>query len=78
MKYCAPTPLHRWLALPVMGCSLLVPACVQVKTEPIKIEPIYIEITVNHRVQKELDDVFAAIDQASATADYAPVPATDK
>ena len=46
--------------------------CVQVKTEPIKIEPIYIEITVNHRVQKELDDVFADIDAASETADFTP------
>jgi hypothetical protein len=44
--------------------------CVQVKTEPIKIEPIYIEITVNHKVQKELDDVFADIDAASETADF--------
>ena len=48
-------------------------ACVQVKTEPIRIEPIYIEITVNHKVQQELDDLFADIDQASDTADYAPV-----
>jgi hypothetical protein len=51
----------------------LMPACVQVKTEPIRIEPIYIEITINHRVQKELDDLFADIDQASGTADYSPV-----
>ena len=47
--------------------------CVQVKTDPIKIEPIYIEITINHRVQKELDDVFADIDRASDTADYVPI-----
>ena len=47
--------------------------CVQVKTEPIKIEPIYIEITINHRVQKELDDLFADIDRASETADYKPI-----
>jgi len=46
--------------------------CVQVKTEPIRIEPIYIEITVNHKVQKELDDVFADIDAASETADFTP------
>jgi hypothetical protein len=57
------------LALVVFSSS----ACVQVKTEPIKIEPIYIEITVNHRVQKALDDVFADIDRASETADYKPV-----
>ena len=60
----------------LLGCILIIgfiPGCVQVKTEPIRIEPIYIEITVNHRVQKELDDIFADIDQASSTADYAPV-----
>ena len=65
-------PWALLVLLPVLA------ACVQVKTEPIKIEPIYIEITVNHRVQKELDDVFAAIDQASATADYKPLSTTDQ
>lgn len=53
-------------------------ACVQVKTEPIRIEPIYIEITVNHKVQQELDDLFADIDQASDTADYAPVASPEE
>lgn len=48
-------------------------SCVRVQTEPIRIEPIYIEITVNHRVQEELDSVFAEIDQASKTTEYAPL-----
>ena len=59
-----------------LGLLLILAAlagCVQVKTEPIKIEPIYIEITINHRVQKELDDLFADIDRASETADYVPI-----
>lgn len=47
--------------------------CVRVQTEPIRIEPIYIEITVNHRVQEELDSVFAEIDQASETTNYSPL-----
>ena len=51
----------------------LLTSCVQVRTEPIRIEPIYIEVTINHRVQKELDDVFADIDKASDTADFAPI-----
>lgn len=57
-----------------LGClvALCLAGCVQVKTEPIRIEPIYIEITVNHRVQKELDDVFADIDAASETANFGP------
>lgn len=49
--------------------------CVRVKTDPIKIEPIYIEITINHRVQKELDDLFADLDKASQTTNYTPLPA---
>lgn len=60
--------LMRWTA--VAGLVATLTACVQVKTEPIRIEPIYIEITVNHRVQEELDDLFAEIDEASETADY--------
>ncbi|MEX0332651.1 MAG: hypothetical protein AB3N64_14645 [Puniceicoccaceae bacterium] len=66
----------RSLRFPIAGLSALMiclSGCVQVKTEPIRIEPIYIEITVNHKVQQELDDLFADIDQASDTADYAPV-----
>ena len=47
--------------------------CIRVKTDPIKIDPIYIEITVNHRIQEELDDIFADIDQASETIEYAPL-----
>ena len=70
----------RWLDwLPAMAClgiSGLLSACVQVRTEPIRIEPIYIEITVNHKIQKELDDLFADIDMASETADYAPIEAS--
>lgn len=47
--------------------------CIHVKTDPIRIEPIYIEITVNHKVQRELDDIFAELDQASTTATYEPL-----
>ncbi|NDV61035.1 hypothetical protein G0Q06_01080 [Puniceicoccales bacterium CK1056] len=59
-----------------IGAALIVVAsgCVRVKTDPIKIEPIYVEITINHRVQKELDDVFADLDKASETTDYLPLP----
>ena len=53
-------------------------ACVRVKTEPIRIEPIYIEVTINHRVQEELDDLFAEIDQASETTNYAPLESTEE
>ena len=58
------------LAIPV-----LVGGCVRLKTEPIRVEPIYIEITINHRVQEALDDLFADIDQASQTTEYEPLEA---
>jgi hypothetical protein len=56
-----------------MGVLLALAGCVRVQTDPIRIEPIYIEVTVNHRVQKELDDIFAEIDQASQTTTYTPL-----
>ena len=61
------------------GLALLgvFPGCIQVTTEPIKVEPIYIEITINHRVQEALDDIFADLDQASATTDYEPLEESD-
>jgi hypothetical protein len=63
-----------WIcALSFLGIPMVFTSCVQVKTEPIRIEPIYIEITVNHRVQKELDDLFEDIDRASETADFVPL-----
>ncbi len=52
---------------------LLVTGCVRVKTEPIQVEPIYIEITVNHRIQKELDSYFRELDQMSETSQYKPL-----
>lgn len=59
----------------LIGAGMLagLAGCLHVKTDPIRIEPIYIEVTVNHRIQKELDDVFAELDQASATTEYTPL-----
>lgn len=61
-----PAPL---VILGIVGLS----GCVQVKTDPIRIEPIYIEITINHRIQRELEDIFADIDRESATMEYRPL-----
>jgi len=57
--------------------SLALSACIHVKTDPIEIKPIYIEITINHKIQKELDNVFADIDKASETSEYKPIEGTD-
>jgi hypothetical protein len=65
--------VSRKLTLLAIGTIVAVSGCVRVKTDPIRIEPIYIEITINHRVQKELDSVFADIDKASKTTDYVPL-----
>lgn len=60
-------------SLLLFGLSLPMVGCLHIKTDPIQIEPIYIEITVNHRVQKELDEFFAELDQASTTTEYQPL-----
>ncbi len=68
-------PMNR-----VLLCLLAVTlgGCLHVTTDPIRVEPIYIEITVNHRVQEELDDIFAEIDQASTTTSYEPLEETSR
>lgn len=67
--------LVRWGLLAALATlpAIALTSCVQVKTDPIRIEPIYIEITINHRIQRELDDLFGAIDQASETMEYQPL-----
>lgn len=47
--------------------------CVRLSTDPIRIEPISIEVTINHRIQRELEDIFGSIDQASDTVEYEPL-----
>ncbi|KAF0094013.1 MAG: hypothetical protein E1N59_2271 [Puniceicoccaceae bacterium 5H] len=61
-----------------MVALALTGGCIHVKTDPIKIEPIYVEVTINYEVQRELDDIFGDIDAASSTTDYEPLqPATE-
>lgn len=60
------------VALMVFGAGLG-PGCIRVTTEPIRVEPIYIEITVNHRIQRELDDFFSDLDAASKATEYVPL-----
>ncbi|MFP4282754.1 MAG: hypothetical protein ACOC3I_03190 [Verrucomicrobiota bacterium] len=67
--------IHRTCFQGLASVALLaaLAGCVHVKSDPIRVEPIYIEITINHRVQEELDDIFSEIDQASTTTEYAPL-----
>lgn len=68
-----PSMTPRPFSVPAGILLLALAGCVQVKTEPIKVEPIYIEITVNHRIQQELDSYFREIDQMSETSRYEPL-----
>ncbi len=64
-----------WLALPGLVMAGILPqaGCIRVSTDPIRVEPIYIEVTINHRIQRELEDIFGDIDRASETMDYQPL-----
>ena len=46
------------ICLPLLA---LASACVRLQVEPIRIEPIYIEMTINHRIQRDLDSFFLPI-----------------
>lgn len=61
------------VAIMLGGLLAALSGCIQVSTKPIRIEPIYIEITINHKIQRELDDIFADLDAASQTTNYKPL-----
>lgn len=63
-------PRNQRLLLPafLLPVAFSLSACFHVKTDPIRIEPIYVEITINHRIQQELRQFFAEIDEAARTA----------
>jgi hypothetical protein len=49
----------------LLGCVVLQSACVKVKTEPIRVEPIEITMNVNLRIARELNDFFGDLDAES-------------
>lgn len=53
----------------LVGVGVLGSGCVRLQTDPIRIEPITIEVTVNHRIQDELDNYFGEIDRMSETTE---------
>lgn len=57
----------------VLGLGVVGSGCVRVQTDPIRIEPITIEVTVNHRIQDELDNYFGEIDRMSETTEAGAV-----
>ncbi len=50
----------------VLG-PLLLGGCLNVKTAPIEVKPIYITVDVNVKVERALDDFFGDLDKKSAT-----------
>jgi len=52
---------------------LLLTGCVNVKTDPIRVEPIEITMNVNLRIARELDEFFGDLDQQSQLMETEPV-----
>lgn len=44
--------------------------CINVKTQPIRVEPIKITMDINVRIAKELDNFFGDLDAQSSVLDY--------
>ncbi len=57
----------------VLAAIASVSGCLRVRVDPIQIEPIYIEVTVNHRIQRDLDSFFGELDRVSEAIDYKPL-----
>jgi hypothetical protein len=56
------------LSLPVLALlSLLLGACVHVKTDPIEVKPIKVTVDVNVKIEKAVDDFFGDLDKKSST-----------
>jgi len=64
------------LALLLALLPLAFGGCMSIKTEPIEVKPIHItvDVNVNVKVEKALDDFFGDLDKKSSTI-VAPTPA---
>ncbi|HEX2971495.1 MAG TPA: hypothetical protein VHP11_04145 [Tepidisphaeraceae bacterium] len=51
--------MNRQLLAGLAGLVLILPSCATVEVKPIKVEPIYITVDVNIRVDRQLDNFFA-------------------
>lgn len=59
--------MNRPLLSVVVMVSLGLGGCLNVRTAPIEVKPIYITVDVNVKVAKALDDFFGDLDKKSAT-----------
>jgi hypothetical protein len=60
------------LFLLMAGVVIALTGCVNVKTDPIRVEPIEITMNVNLRIAKELNDFFGDLDAKSALMESPP------
>jgi hypothetical protein len=63
----------RWKHWSAIVVPMLASSCVHVHTDPIEVKPITLNVNVNLKVDKDLDDVFAFQNKdAATTAPVAP------
>jgi hypothetical protein len=71
-----PNAFSLSMTLRFLGCVAalaLAAGCVRVSTDPIEVRPIQINVDVNVRVDRALDDFFGELDRKSATLEV-PAP----
>ena len=58
--------MRRWLLGGLVAAALALPACTRhtVRLEPIEIKPIHITMDINIKVQKQIENDFAFMDEA--------------
>ena len=65
------------VVLTSLAAGVAISGCARVKVDPIQVQTIHIVHDVNIRVEKQLDDYFAQLDQQQAAATRpASAPAT--
>jgi hypothetical protein len=69
--------IRRLGVLGVLGGVTALGGCVNVHTDPIKIEPIHMTLDINLKVDRQLDDFFGDV-QKQAQGAPAPAPETAK
>lgn len=67
--------VNRLVLAGCAGMLSILPSCATVEVKPIKVEPIYITVDVNIRVDRQLDNFFAFEEQSETKP--ATQPATD-
>jgi hypothetical protein len=58
-----------------LAAGMALAGCARVKVDPIQVQTIHIVHDVNIRVDKQLDDYFALLDQQAAATQPATAPA---